>query len=266
MTAAAVWERRLARENLRPIDRELAHGGRTWRSTTRKANPTAAEAVKEWLAWAQDVLRSHKFDTPWQRRVWSVYAQGRRLSEVATKLQASKRAVTRALERVKKWAPPEPVENPWRKAGTVSPLGRSREDYVRALLLQTNRRVTVRICMLALSCADKGKLREIFAADPQLLQLMPPDELEDTMAAGKPMQYTRIELKRDVTVRNPRVGADRRRAFLNVEGRPHAGGIDVELETFAGDRERSPTRTTITVPWDGIMQADRVEPEKAAEE
>ena len=260
MTAAAVWERRLESEGLAPVDRELAHGGRTWRETNRPA-PSAerAGAVNEWLSWAQGVLRTHKFDTPWQRRVWSLYAQGRRLAEVAVKLKASKRAVTRALERVEKWAPPAPVDNPWRKIAAVTDVG---DDGVRGLLLRTNRRVTVRICMLALQCADRGRLLELFAGDPQLSRLVPPNETtEDTMAESKRLRYTRILLKRDVLVERPRIGANIRKRFVDVDGVPHAGGINVELETNAADG--SPTRTTITVPWDGIMQADRVEPEAA---
>jgi hypothetical protein len=127
--------------------------------------------------------------------------------------------------------------------------------------MRSNRRVTVRICMLALQCADKGKLREMFAGDPMLLRLVPPDEpREDTMAEAKRVHYARILLKRDIDVRGPRIGANARRMFIEVDGVPHAGGINVELETKTNGEN---TRTTITVPWDGILQADRVEPEKA---
>jgi hypothetical protein len=264
VTAAAVWERRLESEGLAPIDRELERANtarRSWRRGAPTPEPAKAAAVNTWLAWAQDVMRTHKFDTPWQRRVWSLYAQGRRLAEVAVKLKASKRAVTRALERVERWAPPAPVANPWRKLGQCPTIPEG-EDGVRTLLLRTNRRVTVRICMLALQCADRGRLLELFAGDPQLSRLVPPNEpTEDTMAEAKRLHYTRILLKRDVLVERPRIGAPARNRFVNVEGTPHAGGINVELETQAADG--SPTRTTITVPWDGITQADRVEPEAA---
>lgn len=256
----------MASENLAPIDRELVRANtarRSWRRGTPAARPAQPEAVSAWLAWAQDVLRAHRFDTPWQRRVWSLYAQGRPLALLAAKLKASKRAVTRAIERVERWAPAAPVDNPWRKVaaggGTVSQA----PDDVRGLLMRSDRRVTVRVCMLALQCADRGKLRDLFGGDPMLLRLVPPEDepKEEPMAEPKRVHYTRILLKRDIDVRDPRIGARQRRMFIEVEGVPHAGGINVELETKTNGEN---TRTTITVPWDGILQADRVEPEGAA--
>ena len=75
-------------------------------------------------------------------------------------------------------------------------------------------------------------------------------------APGAKTRYTLIKLLRDIFVKNPRIGATFRKEFVNVEGRPHAGGIDVTLETK--DNEGHPNETIITVPWGGIVQAVRV--------
>lgn len=266
MTAPAVdYERLLANEGLAPIDKPLAPRrtaklsdavrGRMVRRE-EVADPARAAAVDTWLGWARDVLRTHKFDTPWQRAVWSQYAQGRRLVEIAARLQASKRAVTRALERVEKWAPPAPIDNPWRR-GHCPPLA-ARAGGVRAMLLRTNRRVTVRICMLALQCADRDKLREIFGNDQHLSRLVPQ---ENDMGTDQPKRaplvhlYNVIALRRTIDVRNPVKGARQRDQFLNTEGRPHAGGIDVEVDQKRADG--TTFTSVITIPWDAIKQAER---------
>lgn len=281
MAVAAIdFERVLASEGLAPIDRHQARA-RSAKLTDdagirivrrqEVGDPARAEAVEAWAAWARDVLRGHGFDSDHQRAVWQQYAAGRTLTEIAGELFLSRRAVTRAIERVERWAPPAPVDNPWNKQHRPrwATDDHRREAEVRGLLLRTNRRVAVRVCMLALRCADKERLREIFGSDEDLLRLMPRDEgeaKETTMAEAKRVtfEYDRIMLKRDVEILRPRAGAKSRDRFLNVEGRPHAGGIDVEVETRGPDN-RTPTITTVTLPWDIIAQADRSLVEKPAE-
>jgi hypothetical protein len=251
--AAVDYERILADEGLAPIDRQVPHQPEVRIARRRESGgPERGKAVDQWLEWAREVLRTHDFDTPWQRQVWQQYAQGRRLAEIAIKLRASKRAVTRALERVERWAPPPPVENPWRKAAAPDV---DREHDVRSLLLRTDRRTTVRICMLALGCADKDRLREVFGADEQLSRLVPQEDPMEPKRAVVKHTYTKIRLTRTLDIPSPAKGARSRDELLNVDGRPHAGGIDVDID--CKDASGHVFTNVITVPWAGIRSAER---------
>lgn len=273
MSVAAVdYESILADEGLAPLDRPelqrktLPNAQRMVRRQ-EVSDPARAEAVEAWARWARDILKMHKFDSDHQRSVWRLYSSGKTLTQIAGELFLSRRAVTRAIERVERWAPPAPVGNPWSKQHRPrwETDDHRREAEVRGMLLRTNRRVAVRVCMLALRCADKSRLREIFDGDEGLLALVPPDEpKENTMAEAKRMTYDLIALKRgheiDIPKRRP-PGARRVDRFQHVEGRPHAGGIDVEMETRDGKVD---TMTVITLPWDIIAQADRARPDDSA--
>lgn len=84
------------------------------------------------------------------------------------------------------------------------------------------------------------------------------------MADAKRTHYDLIMLKKghEISVPRPRLGARNRDRFLDIDGRPHAGGIDVEVETKDGAGHN--TLTTITLPWDIIAHAERAQPDTGA--
>lgn len=234
MTAAVVdFERILASEGLAPIDKPLARRqvpkltdaptGRIIRQdiATRVHSPEQAAAADAYLGWAREILRTHRFGGRRQKSVWKLYAEGLTLTAIVRRLRVSRRSVTRAIERVARAAPPAPVPNPWRKSQRV---------------VRTNDNQFV------------AMLRELLE-----------ERKENEMAEAKRLHYDLIMLKggHNVEIPRPRIGARNRDRFLNIEGRPHAGGIDVEVETK--DTTGRNTITTITVPWDIIAHAHRQE-------
>lgn len=244
--AADTWERRLAREGLAPLDNDLGLGGAPHTATCacgkcargllgRPGEQQAAAGA--WLAWARDVMDTHEFGGTRQRSVWRLYSEGATLTEIQRKLRVSRRAITRAIERVERTAPPAPCENPWRKSGRTEPKQRMDDSQVIALL------------------------RSLVAR-----------QLEGNDMAGitnKPnvVHYSRILLLpgRTVDARLARIGARDRVAFTDIDGRPHAGGIDVELETQDPAADNAKTITRVTLPWSMIRQAEQTRPDMADE-
>lgn len=275
MTATPDFERILASEGLAPLDRPSeANGGprvlvrhdfsgrgpahlryslitATMVRRQEVADSARAEMVALWTAWALDVLKRHRFVSSHQRSVWRLYAKGTTLTKIMGELGLSRRSVTRALERVRRQAPSPPCDNPWLKGPCRRPDWEAR---VRGLLFRLDRRKVVGLCSQALRCADKDRLREMFGDDEGLLALVPPDEAKEiAMAEAKRVMYDRINLKRGCDIDTPwaLAGARQRDHFVNVEGRPHAGGIDIEIEAKGG------VLKTVTLPWDIVAQADR---------
>lgn len=93
---------------------------------------------------------------------------------------------------------------------------------------------------------------------------------EDEMEKRRQVEYARIVLRESVEVPGIFTGKSiivptkgHGPAVKPLYGTPHAGGIDVEFDTFTVLRgEKRPTRTTITIPWGGIKKAEQV-PEEA---
>ncbi len=238
--APEVWERRLARENLQPLDQPEATGYRRSRSplfglSKRGHSETLdhivestlappgqvlkehTDAAELWLAWAREVFSSHRFGGRRQRSVWRLYAEGQTLTEIQEKLRVSRRSVTLAIARVERTAPPAPVENPWRRSG--------REDTKDGQIL--------------------ALLRSLLARYQQE-EPMPP-------VPRKKVRYTRITMRKGEYFRIPGNPRDKD-MILDVEGTPHAGGIDLEIDT-----------NTITLPWSRIAMAEHAREAAAGE-
>jgi hypothetical protein len=190
--------------------------------------------VEQHLAWAREVLATHPFSTPRQKKIWGLYASGKTMIEISTKLGGSQRSITRAIGRVVRMAPPAPVANPWRKSGRLS------------MVAGQDASVTARLCALALQAAEPEKLRELVGDDDELSRLLPQE-----VRMTKALQYRRISIRRghDISLPGNPVVKDR---LLNVEGRPHAGGIDVTVDGKDGQP------LVVLVPWWKIDQAERV--------
>jgi hypothetical protein len=230
--SANAWEARLAREDLAPLDLRSSDGTVSvardpgGKPRFKSVVPIGhSDAVDAWTGWAQEVLHTHDFGGKRQRSVWRLYAVGTTLTEITVKLRVSRRAVTRAIERVERKAPPPPCPNPWRKSNRTEPA-RMNDGQVLALL------------------------RHLVTT-----------QLEGDMAGitnrSVTVHYDRIILKGGLTldVRRARMNSRDRSELVNIDGRPHAGGIDVEIETR--DQQNVETITTYTVPWANIKQAER---------
>jgi hypothetical protein len=101
----------------------------------------------------------------------------------------------------------------------------------------------MRDLLVAISdCADPWLLRERIAGDPKFSKLC-----GGLMPKPVTQRYALIELRQDLFMPGLPGGRDKMR-LENVDGRPHAGGIDVVCVK---------DNTVVTVPWDVIRRAVR---------
>ncbi len=237
------WERRLAAEGLAPLD---AGTMVTSRGTQRRHSRGASESRELFLSWAKGVLRTAPFKSEHQRRVWELYAAGKSVSEIQSALAAlprvsrsarrvqvtgvSRRSVSLALDRVRRMlAVPSPVRNPWWKGGNGKThlSGPALEALVRKVV---------------------GKLRRMSASEQELLQHIEVHTMGNEKATTT--RYDRIVLKQTLVIPGIATAKD---MLLNVDGRAHAGGIDVVLVTEKGGEKR---KKRFTIPWHAIKQAE----------
>lgn len=221
VATAAVWERRLARENLAPI-------GEGPNRQKIAAGPEGATAVDAWTTWARGVLASHRFTCEAQRSVWKLYAQGLSISKIRGRTKLSRMTVLYHVARVKEVVTPSPGPNPWQK--WTGPKSR-RTDTPRA------------------------------PNDPQLVALLRAflESRKDPMPKGEKIHYSRVVLNRgeEVEIRNIAKTSSRKGVLLDIDGYRHAGGIDFEFDTKVNNNgETRLGKLTVTVPWHMIKQAD----------
>lgn len=180
-------EAQLAAEGLAPIEGP----------EVMSLDDTAPLATDIWQAWAKKILREGVLLGDVQRSVWSLYAEGESLSNIAIKLRMSRHHVWRAVSRVKKHNAPSPIENPWKKSGR----------------------------------ADKGETVE---------------------KKSVLVHYELIRFKQGERVNLPGVSVGK--DFVrDVDGRPHAGGIEIVWRGNKGDQDAQ----LVTVPWWRIASAER---------
>lgn len=242
------WEALLAEDGLSPIDND----GKNWRQQQRPGRiPKDPEAVDRYLAWAKEVLQCTAFSSPYQRRVWELFSEGKTYSEIVIELKAdpppggrleatgrirqirtvpSKHSVMMAIRRVRDRAPLPPLANPWRRdsPGKVAARGQALESLVSKVM---------------------NRLRRM-SADPQELQRL----LEEyTVEKNGTIRYSKILFSKHAPLQIPGV-AVARDYLHNIDGRPHAGGIDITVDTK--DARGKTGRTRFTVPWHAIRQAE----------
>jgi hypothetical protein len=187
----------------------------------RIVNMSPAETWEAWSAWARQIAETYEFPTDKSKRIWEMYASGATFADIAKAEGISRAEVYQYTDRVKRRCPPPPVRHPHRKSGGDSRI------------------------------ADYDRLRDAVAANPELLKLQ-----GDRMAQGqqrKPVTYTRVTFMRDLRIPGVTVNKE---FLLNVDGTPHAGGIDLEVE--GRDKDHNPVPMIITVPWAAIRQAERM--------
>lgn len=231
--ARRLFEERLAREGLAPLD-DPAGNGRVWRRETpgerrRPRGSDDVEARDRYLSWARSLLRRRdcfprqRSDASVQlRAVWRLHAAGKSNAQVARRLRVSRGVVEKALRAVTRRAPPPPVANPWRRSG--------REQAWKHIEAKQNER------------------RASMAAEPK--------------QAPQWARYALIKMRSMETVNIP--GTREKSDLIDVDGRAHAGGIDVKIP--GGGYESVKARAEkleghdliITVPWHKIAQAERV--------
>jgi len=217
------WDARLAAEGLgvvswnQPV--EARQGGGLHEAVRRKI------AVERWTAWAERVRETASFRTERHRRVWELYAAGKRYGEIQAELRCRRRAISEAVAEVEASAPPKPCANPWRQ----DHRGARNGTRVRHL-----------------NGFQKRKQRE--------------ERERESMEAKKPaplVHYSRILLMRGHEVMIPGATRDKSTLF-NVEGRIHAGGVEVMFITDKVSGERRPVVPHVTVPWIHMIQAERL--------
>jgi hypothetical protein len=242
------FEAQLASEGLSPID---GNGTKLFPERIGRYAKDP-EAVDRYLAWAREVLRNTAFSSPYQRRVWELFSEGKSQAEIIEALKSdpppggrqeptgrratrrtvpSPHSVMMALRRVRSRAPMPPVDNPWGKrwSGRTASRGKSLETLVAKVMT---------------------RLRRI-SADPEELQQL----LEAyTVEKNSTIRYSKILLDRQKPVQIPGLTVSKD-TLQNIEGRPHAGGIDVLVnsEVIRGAKGR----TRVTIPWHAIKQAEQ---------
>lgn len=229
-------EERLAAEGLAPLD---CPGGMVSQRGGSHDRSLDAHARDRYLAWARGLLRRRDYfprqraDASVQlRAVWRLHAQGKSNGQVARKLRVSRGVVEKALRVVTRRAPPPPVANPWRRSG--------REQAWKHIEAKRNERTNM--------AEEKGAKQTL----------------------EKWVRYSLIQTLSTHTVDVP--GQRPKSQLIDVDGRPHAGGIDVRIPgagyqivdadgkvTFAKRSERvEGTDLIITVPWFKVDKAERV--------
>lgn len=253
VSAAPVdYERVLAKEGLSPIESDAPTG-------RRHATVSAGDidAVSAWQDWARAVLDSHRFDSDRQRRIWVLYADGCSYSDIQRRLNLHRRSVTRAVAEVTLMVGPPPVANPWRRDGR----GETGESAVAAARI-SSREVTARLLALAIRCADQEQFRALVAQDEELLRRLPQEgriimaELKAKTGTGI-VRYERVQLLRAIEVPGNHGQKIGKQLFLDVDGRPHNGGIELQLDVKNAKTGEHEKTLGVTVPWGLIVQADR---------
>lgn len=227
-----------------------------------------------------------------RRRVWDLYADGKTYREIHLALGISRAAVNRAIVAVKRAVAVTKRSDACAnnhvldEANTYTAPGgrpqcltckRERDKLARAIAAEApvnphrkgargatpqrvevaikaaDPRVAARLLELAIECADAEVLRQRIASDETLIQLN--GGPMDTKKIAPPIRYSRIMLRNNVSI--PGVGVPKAE-LLNVDGRPHAGGIDIAYsgKDNSGNQQTKPG--IVTVPWWQVLQANRV--------
>ncbi len=196
-------------------------------------------------------MRSTAFASPYQRRVWELFSEGKTYAEIIDALKTdppnggrleptgrirqirtvpSKHSVMMAIRRVRERASLPPVVNPWRRAGTgrVAARGQALESLVVKVM---------------------NRLRRM-SADPQELQRL----LEEyTVEKNGNIRYSKILFSKQHPLQIPGTSVAKE-YLMDVDGRPHAGGIDIVVSTK--DALGKVGKKRFTVPWHAIRQAE----------
>lgn len=212
------------------------------------------EAREAYLAWARSLLlgRLRMIDRRADaaaslQDVWRLHAEGKTNRQVADELGLTRAAVQKALRRVLKLCGPPPLLNPWRQTGRYE-----------AELQRSDPSVVARLARIAVGLAPLGQLRDACASDAVLTRLLPQegtnmrDEKKAPSAAMNHYDVIRFVSGQGVHIHGVSV---KKSELYDVDGRPHAGGIDVQMPIMKGE-EQVGTKV-VTVPWWKIASTER---------
>lgn len=187
-----------------------------------------ALAVSRWQTWAATVLASHAFANAHQRRVWELYSQATPTRDIPERLRqrrcdrrdghgSSRASVERIIAAVNAAYPERPM-NPW-----SSPVVKRTRDE---------------------TLADYPPPVKLLPADEiAALAYQPPERKTTLMQRTYKYDLIMFNSARRIRVPGRDFANDR---LSNVEGTPHAGGIDVIV---AGK--------VITVSWASVSHCVR---------
>lgn len=224
---AESWESRLAAEGLAVVQPGSAVTSKARAMSTEQVGAYVS-AVSAWQAWAIGLLTAHRFPNAHQRRIWELYAGGTPMRDIPGLVRqrrcdrrdgrgSSRASVERIIAAVNAAYPDRP-RNPWSSPiADKSPRNDDRPPPARSLPPEAVR-----------------ALEAVY---------QPPERKTTVMM--KTYRYDLIMFSRRKSIPLPgrQIANDR---LQNVEGTPHAGGIDVVM----GGK-------CITISWDSVSHCVR---------
>lgn len=220
------------------------------------SDESAPVARDAYLAWARTLLLG-KLRLVERRDdakaglqdVWRLHADGKSNAEVATALGVTRLNVQHAVARVMKMCGPPPILNPWRRSGRYE-----------ADLQRSDPTAVARLARIAVGLAPLERLREAVADDPVLTRLLPQEGTsmanENKRVPVPLTHYDVIRLRSGEGVLTPG-NPVKKSELIDIDGRPHAGGIDVQLPIMKGETQVA--TKVVTVPWWKIASTERTQ-------
>lgn len=221
------WESRLAAEGLSVVQPGSAVSSKA-RSLTSNQVGAYVTAVSVWQAWAQALLDTHQFVNSHQRRVWELYASCTPMRDIPGLVACRRRdrrdgrgssraSVERIIAAVNAAYPDRP-RNPW-----SSPVVQKTRDELLADYPPPARSL------------PHEAIRE--------LAYQPPERKTTLMQRTYKYDIIMFSRRKSIPIPGRDFANDR---LLNVEGTPHAGGVDVVIGA-----------KVITISWDSISHMVR---------
>jgi hypothetical protein len=216
------WESRLAAEGLAELQPGSAVSSKARGLSTEQVTAYVS-AVEKWQTWAKTVLDRHPFVNAHQRHVWELHATGTPMREIPGLVAqrrcdrrdgrgSSRASVERIIAAVNAAYPDRP-RNPW-----SSPIVHKTRDEL---------------------LADyPPPARSLPAEELRALPYQPPERKTTLMQRTYKYDLIMFNSARRIRVPGRDFANDR---LANVEGTPHAGGIDVIMDA-----------KVITVSWGSI--------------
>lgn len=235
MTATTLlWEARLAADGLAVVQPGSAVSSKA-RSMVSGQVAAYVSAVDAWQKWAALVLERHAFPNEHQRRIWELHAQGTPMRDIPALVSSRRRCDRRdghgssraSVERViaaVNVAYPDRPNNPW-----ATPIVRKTRDEL----------------------LYPPPVKLLPADEIAALAYQPPERKTTLMQRTYKYDLIMFSRRKSIPIPGNQIANDR---LLNVEGTPHAGGIDV----IVGGK-------CITISWDSVSHCVRdAEPAAAA--
>jgi len=183
-------------------------------------------AVERWQAWATGVLQAHQWRNRHHRHVWELYAGGTPMRDIPALVKqrrcdrrdgrgSSRASVERIIAAVNAVYPERP-RHPW-----SSPPGGASTGEI----------------------ATPSPARSLPIEQVRALVYQPPERKTTLMQRTYKYDLIMFSRRKSIPIPGREIANDR---LLNVEGTPHAGGIDVVIGA-----------KVITISWDSVSHCVR---------